>query len=170
MKPEVKKRIEEVMDRTVGNFIEKLPKMLEQKLEKLVAKCLGFEIDSWNGEWKVDHCNARQHTLSQFISQRSQDIANSLIGKFEWNPEPGHVEALKKDFLDNVKRRVREKFYDAADKKAQQIVEQLLQETVNPEEIRAMLTSDDLYNPEYGKTKIQQALMGSFLEKGEELL
>lgn len=165
MNPEIKKRIEEVMDRTVGNFIEKLPTMLERKLEKLVAKCLGFEIDSWNNEWKVDHCNARQHTLGQYVSKKSQDIANSLIGKFDWTPEPGQVEALKRDFLRRVQDNVQQSFYKAAEQKAQKIVEQLLEETLSLEEIKAMLTEEDLYNPDIGKTKIQQAMMGEFLKK-----
>jgi hypothetical protein len=172
--PEIQKRLESTIDQVVGNFIEKLPDLIRNRLETMVAKCLGFEKDSWGSGWKVDHCNGRQTTIGNYVSTRSQQIAAELIGKFEWKPEPGQLEGLQKEFKEQVERKVRESFWKRADEKAEEIIQQILDKEITLEQIEGSLDPKKLYNPDYGKTKIQEILVTQHLRdnfaSGEEPL
>ena len=89
--------------------------IIYKNLEGCTAQTLGFKKDSFDGKWKVDHCNGRSSSLGQFINDQALALAKKntekvmspeLISKIIKECEKGIRDELKDRYKRNLENEV----------------------------------------------------------------
>lgn len=101
-------KAELAMNWTEDKIKQRIHKSLNDAFNNILATALGFELDSWNGKWKVDHCNGRagESTIGKMIAELAVGEVKTAIaegikeGKFTITKS--HMEALQREFNENV--------------------------------------------------------------------
>jgi len=75
-------KIEEIIDKTVAEFIKELPNLINRNLQQIVFKALGFS-DSW-GRLEVDHCNGREPFIAAYISEKAKQVCKDAISQCDF--------------------------------------------------------------------------------------
>jgi hypothetical protein len=68
-----KEMMKKVMDESMAKFIKQMPEMIHRNASGAVAEMFGFENGNW-GKWKIDHCNGRNSTISDWIGAEAKRI------------------------------------------------------------------------------------------------
>lgn len=133
---DVQKRAIQEKVRTIGKVVlakkmKELPEILAEALEGCLPKLVGMEKNSWNHNWKIDHCNGRESLISDLLTKKVRKDAEEWVKKQSW-PEltPTMIKAIKKEYQVEVRRSISEKLRDAAHQKAQEYVDTLVEEAV----------------------------------------
>lgn len=156
-----KKKIKQISDDTLADFIEDLPEMLRDRLESSVAKMLGFDYSF--GRWNVQNGGS----VGKFISEEVKGQANDLIGKMGSSLELSDEmkDAIRLKFasaLDDCLWRI---IREAAQEKAKAVATELINGDIKLEVIKLPEGKDDVADPRVGRTRMEQLSMAKIIER-----
>jgi len=163
IKQETINAISKVVDETTADFLDKLPKFLQNKLQNCVAKILGFEQDNWRNEWKVDHCNNRISHLTSLLNDRVKTAASLAINKIEFIMNDELILVLQKEFDNEVKRVLQHKVREIAQGKAIMLLAQLMDDPIDKVKVLD-IDPKHVTEPNYGKLKLEEQMLHTIIE------
>jgi hypothetical protein len=127
--------------RTEGDIYRQVFAYLDMNSQTIVRKLLGFDKDTFNQHFTLDHCNGRAGSTAAGDYLRS--AATTAIREWFERNVPAHlfVDALSEkevaDFIAEGKREyayvVRQKLRDLAAREAEKSVQKFLQEVISPD-------------------------------------
>lgn len=126
----VKKSIEDwQVSNTEAKIKRQVKKLLDKGRDEIIVKMAGFD-NHW-GKWEVDHCNARQSQVNDYIKKIAQEgirewIKDNLQNLPEMSEEM--VAALLKDYKTIYLREVEKRLYDLTVAKAYEDAKQYVEE------------------------------------------
>jgi hypothetical protein len=168
---ELRELIKSSSIRVSKDFLKNLDRLIAQRLEASVRIILGFSSDSYNGTWKVDHCNGRMSTISELISsearERAKEIAHRAI-------TPEIVEETLKECLPSVISEFKEKFREAVRSLVKNGVERITSNSFNAiltevlppldEKERVEISKEPDVKPEYGDDIFEKIILKRIVE------
>ena len=82
---------------------KKTKKLLDNNSEEIVYKLLGFDKDSWNGKWKLDHCNGRSgnSAAGDYIRKCQKETIDKWLAEV---PLPTLKESMAKQITQEAER------------------------------------------------------------------
>lgn len=170
---EVFDNIEKVMAEATAKFIAELPTLVHRRLEGAVAKVLGFD-NGW-GEWKIDHCNGRMSTMSDFIGSKAREAAKAAVDSIDFKTTKELQNAIYAEYVDVFKSQMRDKIRDHAGKHVQAVLDKAANaHSIEIETLGRIPTKKDLANPSFGKKPMEKLIMETLVasktkvKEGEE--
>jgi hypothetical protein len=135
-------------DKAVAEFIEGLPALIHDRLEKAVASSLGFSTDSWNKKWEIDHCNGRTSHISSLVSDRTKQVVAALIQQLGADFEISEAQrsAILKEFSKKLHERTSSLLEEMLSEKAHRLAEATIKATIK--EACDVTVVDDIKPPQ----------------------
>jgi len=106
-------------------------KIVQDNINQLVPKLLGFNKSWHNENWEIDHCNGRagQTEIGDFIQHQCQVGVRNWIDTVKKTglPKPTKeiIAAVKKDYKDRLHREIRDQIWRQADEDAREFLSTL---------------------------------------------
>lgn len=76
---------------------------MDKAQQEILLKLLGFNKDSWNGEWKLDHCNGRigESAAGDYLRKQQAENVKAWLDQVELPKIPTKaIESLIKEYQD----------------------------------------------------------------------
>ena len=115
------------------DIVEKIHKKLDKSRDEVLLKLMGFNKDSWNGAWALDHCNGRSGNsiAGDYLKSFQQDAINDWLSKVPLpklsKTDSDRIAAsFKAEYLRYLKRAVESYAQKKADEHARQLVDALV--------------------------------------------
>ena len=119
---------------TPKELTQRVNKLLNDSCEEIIIKLLGFNKDSRDGRWSLDHCNGRsgESAAGDYLRQAQADAIREWLAKI---PMPTMSTKMLSDFKkqyetefnSRVKYQMRRLIEQEADKRAEQLFDELTQ-------------------------------------------
>ena len=115
------------------DIVEYIHKKLDKSRDEVLLKLMGFNKDSWNGAWALDHCNNRSGNsiAGDYLKSVQQDAINDWLSKVALpklsKTDSDRIAAsFKAEYLRYLKRAVESYAQKKADEHARQLVDALI--------------------------------------------
>lgn len=165
-------RIEKILSESTSKFIEDLPSLVRTRLEQSIAGMLGFEKNSWGGEWKVDHCNGRMSVISEMVGQKARAAVATAMNEIDFKVTPEIKKAIKEEFSEQFRREMRDKLREQVTRTIQEVLsEAASQQKIEIEVVGRVPTKKEVADPNYGKKPLEKLILEQLLSghvKAEE--
>jgi hypothetical protein len=147
---EMRDEIQQATRDAAAKFLKDLPANVTRRLDKAVARILGFDNRYGGDDWSIDHCNGRSSTVGDLISGEahkaaqeatSKIITKKLIREIIKDRRP----AILEDFKDRFIRSLDSAMYAAGEKAAKEYAEKLADKTLETIDLEF-----DICDPEVG--------------------
>jgi hypothetical protein len=159
-------KLQHVVENAAAKFIDELPDMINRRLEAAVAQILGFECRF--GEWTVDHCNGRMSTVSSYLSEKVEKIVATIVDGINWDPSQKAIKAMEVEFASLVRNTISDRLEAAAIKKAQSIIESMMNSGNLIKIDMSVPTKKLLAKPGYGKEPLEEILIKDMVNQTSE--
>lgn len=112
----------------------KVHQRLDQHRDEVLMKLMGFEKDSWDRGWKIDHCNGRNgnSVISDFLKESQMAAVKEWLSQIEM---PVMAVAFKtriqKEMKQTYEQEISRRTYSMAQEKAAQDIKSFM-DTVFP--------------------------------------
>lgn len=161
-------RIEAIMAETTGKFIEELPRTIQTRLEQAVAKMIGFEKDTWNHEWKVDHCNGRMSVISDLIGKKAKQAAVAAADQLNFVVTPEIQKAMNEEYARCFNDALRDQLRQHVHRTVSNMLEKAAaSNTIEVELVNELPTKKEIANPAYGKKAMEELILKIVAERGQ---
>ena len=114
------------------DIVEYIHKKLDKSRDEVLLKIMGFNKDSWNGAWTLDHCNNRSGNsiAGDYLKSVQQDAINDWLSKVALpklsKTDSDRIAAsFKSEYLIRLKRAVLAYAEKKANEHARQLVDAL---------------------------------------------
>ena len=114
------------------DIVEYIHKKLDKSRDEVLLKLMGFNKDSWNGAWALDHCNNRSANsiAGDYLKSVQQEAINDWLSKVSLpklsKTDSDRIAAsFKAEYLIRLKRAVLAYAEKKADEHARQLVDAL---------------------------------------------
>ena len=127
-----------------------ITKRLNKSRDEILMKILGFDKDSWNGQWKLDHCNGRSgnSAAGEYLAKVQAEAVKNWLDQVAM---PVMTPALKKDLEKGLQQQYEMCAHDAinsiAKRQAEQDINALVSEIVQSKQIDNFLKLRTLITP-----------------------
>ena len=115
------------------DLVKYIHKKLDKSRDEVLLKLMGFNKDSWNGAWALDHCNNRSGNsiAGDYLKSVQQDAINDWLSKVALpklsKTDSDRIAAsFKAEYLRYLKRAVESYAQKKADEHARQLVDALI--------------------------------------------
>lgn len=157
-------RIEKILSETTVKFISELPELVRSRLEQSVAGMLGFEKNSWGGEWKVDHCNGRMSVISEMVGTKARNAVSAAMHEIDFKITPEIKKAIKEEFSEQFRREMRERLREQVAKTINEVLtEAATQQKIEIEVVGRVPTKKEVADPGYGKKPLEKLILDQLL-------
>lgn len=132
--PLIEKAIDEWHTRNQPqDIVEKIHKKLDKSRDEVLLKIMGFNKDSWNGAWALDHCNNRSGNsiAGDYLRSVQQDAINDWLSKvalpkLSKTDNERMAASFRAEYQRHLKRAVESYAQKKADEHARQLVDALV--------------------------------------------
>ena len=132
------------------DIVEYIHEKLDKSRDEVLLKLLGFNKDSWKGDWVLDHCNNRSGNsiAGDYLKSVQQDAINDWLSKVAL-PKLSKTDSdrIAASFKAEYVRRLRRAVLAYAEKKAMEHAQQLVDALVPTPPIDQYLQLKDLITP-----------------------
>lgn len=157
-------RIEKILTETTAKFIIELPELVRSRLEQSIAGMLGFEKNSWGGEWRVDHCNGRMSVISEMVGTKARQAVNEAMHEIDFKVTPEIKKAIKEEFSEQFRREMRDKLREQVSRTINEVLaEASAQQKIEIEVVGRVPTKKEVADPGYGKKPLERLIMDQLL-------
>lgn len=87
----------------VEKIKEDIYSRMNKSQQEILLKLLGFDKDSWDGHWKLDHCNGRNgnSTAGEYLKSVQAEAVKEWLGKI---PMPTMTDELKEKLANQMQK------------------------------------------------------------------
>lgn len=138
--------LEEALSKIESQVIQKL----DRSRDEIVMKLLGFNKDSWGGNWSLDHCNGRagESAAGTFLRNKHAEAITEWLSNFEAPVlSAKDKKDLEKRFKDAYLRECESSIYSMAKSKADRDMRDLLDNLAPSKQIENYLKTVSLIDP-----------------------
>ena len=132
------------------DIVEYIHKKLDKSRDEILLKIMGFNKDSWNGAWVLDHCNNRSANsiAGDYLRTVQKDAINDWLSKVAL-PKLSKTDSdrIAASFKAEYVRHLKMAVLTYAEKKAKEHAQQLVDALVPTPPIDQYLQLKDLITP-----------------------
>lgn len=138
------------LEKAMQDIQQQVIQKLDKSRDEIVLKLLGFDKDSWRGNWSLDHCNGRagESAAGTFLRNTHAEAIKEWLSNFQAPLlSPKDKKDLEKRFKDIYLRECESSVYNMAKSKAERDMCELLESITPSKQIDNYLKTVSLIDP-----------------------
>lgn len=123
---------------------------LNKHRDHVLMSLMGFEQDSWDSKWKVDHCNGRSGNspIGEYLASAQKTAIEEWLDKIEMpKMTDAFKKSIEKDLQYHYEQCVKSKIYAYAQSKANKDMETILDSELAPSLLKGFMKIRSIVNP-----------------------